>query len=935
MRLRLAAFLTFTLALPAAADEQILPSGAYLTPLAAPSAHFQPLNPGLKDFPGYTAGQAVNMAASPDGKTLLILTSGFNKLNGPDGKTIPEDSGEYVFVEDISHGAPVQTQVLGIPNSYIGIAFAPDGKSFYVSGGVDDDVHRFALSNGVWAEAGGPVALGHLKGINPKDKILDGGSGLGTPPQVAGLAVTADGKRLLAANYNNDTLSIIDLASKAVSEVPLRPGDIDPKQTGVAGGEYPFEIAVKGSGIAYVSSLRDREIVVLTLTGTPHVTARIKLHGNPNSLKLNAAGTRLYVTCDNSDDVAVIGTADNRVVDDIRTIAPKDMLADATHYRGVGPNNLALSPDEQTLYVTNGGTNSLAVIALAEHPRVVGLIPTGYFPNAVAVSADGAHLYVVNGKSIPGPNPAAFTVDLGQGHKRADILAQNQYILQLSKAGFLDLPVPDAAALAATTKIAAHNEHFDEMPSAADAEMMAALHQRIKHIIYILRENRTYDEILGDLGEGNGDPKLAEFGKTYTPNVHAAALNFVDLDNFYDSGEVSGNGWPWSTTAHESDLGAKNMPVNYAGRGLSYDWEGQNRFIDVGVSGLKAREAIAPADAKIPDIANVLPGPNDVGAPDGPQGQFQRGYIWDAAIRAGLTVRNYGFFLDLDKYEPEIPGAIPATLTDAASSHTQVAFPINPVLAPRTDLYFRGFDNNVPDYFREAEWQREFEEDVAKDTLPNLTLLRLMHDHLGDFKTAIDGVNTPETQIADNDYAVGKVIEAVAHSKFADSTLIIVLEDDAQNGPDHVDAHRSVAFFIGPYVKRHAVISTRYSTVNILRTMEDILGTGHLSINDAFQRPMADVFDLSQKDWNFNAIVPAPLTATSLPVQKAAGVTWHNTHPASWWAAQTVSYDWRQEDKIPAVAFNRLLWAGLHHNEAYPLRPHEDPAHEDTDHDGD
>jgi hypothetical protein len=357
-------------------------------------------------------------------------------------------------------------------------------------------------------------------------------------------------------------------------------------------------------------------------------------------------------------------------------------------------------------------------------------------------------------------------------------------------------------------------------------------------------------------------------------------------------------------------------------RGLSYNWEGTNRNIDVAIPTLKAREAEDPVLKAIPDIANILPGTANIAAPDGPQGQYQRGYLWDAAIRAGLTVRNDGFFEDLERYFlPPKLGGIPATLTDPAAQHIQVAFPTNPVLAPRTDLYFRGFDNAFPDFYREREWQREFDGYVKHGNLPNLLLVRLMHDHLGSFKTAIDGVDTPETEMADNDDAVGKLIAAVAHSKYAGSTLIFVLEDDAQDGPDHVDAHRSVAYIVGPYVKHHAVIETHYTTVNILRTMEDILGTDHLSINDAFQRPTADVFDLHQKAWNFTPVVPAPLSATSLPIPKSTAAAWHSTHSADWWAAQTAGYDWTQEDKIPAVAFNKILWAGLHKpGVAYPAR---------------
>jgi YVTN family beta-propeller protein len=926
----LRSFLLAAALFPTLAFAQLLPSGAYLSPLASPGARFQALNPHLKDFPSLTAGQAVSTAVSPDGKTLLILTSGFNLMFDASGKPVPAASQEYVFVEDISHGRPVQEQVLQVPNTYMGIAFSPEGGQFYVSGGVDDDVHIFAPSLDGWAEQGKPVALGHYKGVDLKNPLLKGGVGLGVQPEAAGLAVSADGRTLAVTNFYNDSLSLISLPSRAVTEIPLRPGEINKALAGQAGGEYPFGVAVKGNDTAYVSSLRDREIDVVTLAGTPHLVARIKLDGNPNRLVLNRAGTLLYVTCDNSDSVAVIDTGLNRVVREIRTIAPPAMLADAPHYRGVGPNNLALSPDERTLYVTNGGTNSVAVISLAKQ-EVLGLIPTGYFPNAVSVSADGAHLYVVNGKSIPGPNTGNCTTDPAKPIGPCD--GQNQYILQLSKAGFLDLPVPSGAALAASTRQVAHNEHFDEMPSAADEAVMVALHQRIKHIIYIVRENRTYDEILGDLGEGDGAPALAEFGAVITPNAHEMAANFVDLDHFEDSGEVSGNGWPWSTSAHESDIGAKNLPVNYADRGLSYDWEGTNRNVDVALPSLAARVAAEPIYAKLPDAANILPGEGNIAAPDGPQGQYQRGYIWDAAIRAGMSVRNYGFLEDLARYDlPPALGGIPATLTDPFAAHVQVGFPANPVLAPRTDVYFRSFDNNFPDFYREAEWSREFSGYVKNGNLPNLTLLRLMHDHTGAFKTAIAGVNTPETQIADNDYAVGAVIAAVAHSPYADSTLIFVVEDDAQNGPDHVDAHRSVAFIVGPYVKHHAVVSTPYSTVNFLRTMEDILGTGHLSINDAFQRPMADVFDLSQKDWAFEAKIPAPLSATSLPLPKQA--VWHNAHPALWWYARTAGYDWSVEDKIPAVAYNVVLWDGLHHNVPYPLRPGQSLTDSDGD-DGD
>ncbi len=887
----------------------LTPSGQALTPMAAQGALFQKLNPHLDSLPDFTAGQAVTTVVSPDGGTLLILTSGFNRNFTADGKLNKAASNEYVFVYDIAAAKPARKQVLQLANTYMGIAFAPDGKHFYVSGGVDDDVRRFALNNGNWAEQGKPFDLGHYAHLDRTKKA--GGLGLGVQPQAAGLAVTADGKRLLVANFYNDSVSLVDLATGKATEIPLRPGLINPEESGKPGGTYPYWVAIKGSETAYVSSERDREIDVLRLTGTPGVIARIKISGNPNRMALNKAGTLLYVACDNEAHVEVIDTVTNKVAAIIPATAPVRFLPKYAH--GTASNSLALSPDERRLYVTNGGTNSVAVIGLGAHPGVIGLIPTGYYPNSV--SAKGAMLYVVNGKSVPGPNPGNCSTNSYNKTREYSCGAPDQYILQLSKAGFLSLPVPHPVELQNLTKLVARNNHFGFAETPQDRATMAFLHRHIKHVIYIIRENRTYDQILGDLGEGNGDPSLAEFGAAITPNIHRLARHFVDIDNFYDTGEVSGNGWPWSTSARESDLGSKNLPVNYAGRGLSYDWEGANRNVDVALPTLAARRAENPA---YPNDPNLLPGIANVAAPDGPQGQYQKGYLWDAALRAGLSIRNYGFFIDLDRYFlPPSQGGI-AEITDPYKAGVKVAFSTSPSLAPFTDPYFRGFDNNMPDYFREAEWAREFAVYVKHGNLPSLEFVRLMHDHLGSFATAIDRVNTPDTEVADNDEAVGRLIQTVAHSPYAKNTLIFVVEDDAQDGPDHVDAHRSVAFIVGPYVKRHAVVDARYTTVNMLRTIEDVLGFGPMTLNDAYEGPMTEAFDTAQASWTYQAVEPAPLTATSLPFKRHAAVLFHDIHAASWWAAQTRGYDWHREDKIPAEAFNRILWQGLKPGQPYP-----------------
>jgi len=854
-----------------------MPSGQFITPLAPRGATFSQLNPGLSDFPNYTVGQAVKTVISPDGKTLLVLTSGFNRLNDAQGHQIAADSNEYVFVFDLTDGNLRQKQVLQVPNTFFGLAFAPDGKRFYVSGGADDDIHAFSQANGAWAENQPPIALGHASG-----------SGYHQRAMVANLAVSADGKTLVAANIASDSISLINLANGTkASELVLRPPKVQitgakagagihsaaengAVSTGAAAktahGESPFDVAIKGSGVAYVASQSDREIEVVDISNptAPKLITRIPVAGNPIKLLLNRAQTRLYVAADNSDRVSVIDTASNQVIEQIQTTAPRGLLHGPATLPGAAPNSLALPSDEKSLYVTNGGMNAIAVIFLtgAAPHRVTGLIPTGWYPQSISVSRDGKTLYDVNSKSDPGPNPRFIR---GNG-------AANQYILQLEKAGLQAIPVPNKKQLAWLTKRVAGNNFLDAVPNPQDDLTMSALRQHIKHVIYIIKENRTYDQVLGDLDRGNGDPSLAEFGKIITPNQHRLASQFVDLDNIMCSGEVSGNGWPWSTAARESDFNVKTVPLSYAGRGSP------------------------PGDS----------------AADGPNGERDEGYIWDSALRHSLTIRNYGFEARIPNGTPEVP--------DPHATRTVVGVAVWPHLKDVTDPYFRGFDNAFPDFRRELEWEREFNQYVANHNLPDLEFVRFMHDHEGNFNTAIDGINTPERQTADNDYAVGKLIERVAHSPYAGSTLIFIIEDDAQNGPDHVNAHRTVAFVAGPYVKQGAVVHQRYSTVNMVRTIEDVLGLGHLNLNDQYQRPMTEIFDLQHSTWSFTATTPAPI-ATSLAAalkQKQPQQTFHDAQPASYWAQLTRGFDWSQEDRVPAVLFNQILWKGLTGGRPYP-----------------
>jgi YVTN family beta-propeller protein len=896
-----------------AAGEE-LPTGMRITPLAARGSMLQPLNPGLPDLPAFTVDHPISTDVSPDGNTLLILTSGYNRNNDARGKAIPAQTSEYIFVFDIQQAKPVQRQALRIPNAYVGLAWAPDGSHFYVGGGKDDNVHVFTQQGGHWSESEKPIALGHKTGLG----VADRSETKVTPiePMVAGVAASPDGKHLLVANHQNDSVSLIELeTNQVIGELDLRPGKINPAQKGVAGGECPYGVAFANNDKAYVSSLRDREIVALALKPTLAVSGRIKTHGQPGKMIANRAGTLLFAAADNSDSVVIVDTAKDKIVAEIKTTAPAGIFANRTGFKGSNPNSLALSPNEKTLYVTNGGTNSVAVIALDKDPddsHVVGLVPTAWYPTSVSVSKNGAMLYVVNGKSMPGPNPKACRKTFTTNSDDRPCAATGEYILQLEKGGFAVVPRPEAAELRELTQQVAHNNHF---ASPADdpksRELFAFLRQHIKHVIYIVKENRSYDQVLGDLEKGNGDPSLTLFPQAMTPNHHELARRFVTLDNFYDSGEVSGVGWNWSTAARTTDEVERTIPLNYASRGMPYEVEGMNRNINVGLDSAHDRNT-----EKLDDAENQLPGHADVAAPDGPEDESGAGYLWDGALRLKLSIRNYGFFIDLSHYN-HIPGDDPPIplLRDPASSGTRVATATKANLQQLTDPYFRGFDQRFPDYWRFKEWEREFDEYVAHSNLPNLELVRLAHDHLGLFDEAVDGVNTVETEIADNDYAVGLLVEKVAHSKYAKDTLIFVIEDDAQNGPDHVDAHRSLALIAGPYVKQRALISKRFNTVTLLRTMEEVLGMKPLGLNDALQPPMSEVFSTQQATWNYKARVPAILRSTKLPLPPATAEDGHgalgSSHDAVYWAGKTKDFDFSAEDKLDSESFNMVLWKGL------------------------
>jgi hypothetical protein len=493
--------------------------------------------------------------------------------------------------------------------------------------------------------------------------------------------------------------------------------------------------------------------------------------------------------------------------------------------------------------------------------------------------------------------------------------------------------VPSGDELAHLTRLVARNNVYSES-TARDERTMAFVRSKIKHVIYIIKENRTFDQILGDLGNGSdGDPSLAVFGEAITPNFHPMARNFVTLDNFLDTGDASMDGWSWSLQGRATSTSSLTQNINYSNvdRGLSYITEGANRNVPAGLPvpvriGVFGAAYTAPLAGQPGGANNALPGTGDIAASDAPFGAA-KGYIFDAVLAAGGTVRNYGF-LTFNVGPVTVNGQ---PVTNAGAVGIQQVVPLNPTMFEPgiTDVYFRGFDNVYPDVYRFNECKREFDAYVKNGNLPTMETVRLMHDHTGNYDTAISGVNTPETQQADNDLAVGKLVEAIAGSPYAKDTLIFVIEDDSQDGPDHVDSHRTTAYIVGPYVKKQAVVSTHYTSVNWLRTMEDVLGLQHLNLNTAYQPPMSEVFDTSSDGtWTFTAEASTILKTTTVasadiggePLRFAAGPVIRPKHDAAYWVAKTKGFDFSVADRAPAALYNKVLWEGLMPGKPYPAQ---------------
>ena len=941
----------------------LLPDGFYITPAVAPGAIFQGLPTGLRADGSADADGAVTSALSPDGTALLISTTGYNKnFSKPDGTSIEhpvldpktgkptsttDRRAEWVFLYDVRGAQPVQKQRLNLPDTYNGLVWGPSGKRFYVSAGTDDRVYVYKASGPGTASADltfvpdAPfVLLGHNSGQTSPISGYDGGIFKNTAVNgsigqrmfitpftaiAAGLAISPNGSTLYVANLENDSLSIVNTATRLVTkEVAFfKPGQTQ------AIGEMPYWIAVlsnsNGAPVKiYVTSLRDGQVLSVSPAGS---FKAIKVGGEPNRILLSHDQHRLYVANGDLDEIEVINTASDVLTARISLARP------GYPFKGSSPNSLALSPDGHTLYATLGGENAVAVIDVASL-SLVGRIPTGWYPSSVNVSADGKRLFVVNMKANSGPN-RHFRGDVPHMPPPPNPTHRNEYILALQKGGLLTIPVPDQNTLAYLSDLVdANNGFLNRGPD----PMMAFLNQHIKHVIFIQKENRTYDQVLGDLGVGNGDPGRVQFPNAVGPNHHALAKDFVVLDNFYDAGDVSGDGWNWDVQGRDNDDTVRAVLASYGNEfNMPFDWNGDPRDINVALPN-KTAGTPSPSNVRVTTLidpsgkSSIFPGPKDITATEGADNDSPTalgGYIWDTVLRAGKSVRHYGIYSDQDYYsDPTLPqpSFFPIDRTPFKDNVLQ-GVPVRPALQGVTDPFFRGWDLNTPDQYRYEEWKREFDGYVNSGNLPDFEIMCLMMDHFGNFGSNVAKLDNPSSQFASNDYAVGRLVEAVSKSPYWKDTAIFIIEDDAQDGPDHVDAHRSMAYVLSAYTKRGAVVSTNYNTTSMVRTMEDILGVNYLGLNDANARPMSDVFTTTADLTPYTATIPgilcqppvdpklvpeckkssAPITAAVKPL-----------HNGAWWAKATKGFNFKHPDLNNAELFNRVLWKGMMGNRPYP-----------------
>jgi YVTN family beta-propeller protein len=760
----------------------------------------------------------LGMVLSQDGRRLVVTNNGLARPT--------------LTVVDVDR--LVVTQRLPLDHAWLGLAWHPDGTRLYSSGAAQNSV----------------VEVQYAKGVLSKPQVIPiaqaserPGPGTNRPAPIdpdkqafiGGVAVTPDGSRVFAVQVLGLALSAIDANTRAVTRTIPLPAE-----------GYTAVVSPDGSTV-YVSVWGAARVLAFDAK-TLNLRREIAVGEHPNALVVSRDGSRLFVACANTNAVWSIDTSRGEPVEQISIALYPNAPPGST------PNALALSPDGRTLLVANADNNTVAVVDVSAPTgsRVSGFIPTGWYPTGVAFSADGRAIFVLSGKGLTSaPNPRGPQPGVSS-------FVQEQYSGAMLQGALSVVPTPSADALDAFTKtvyrITAYRDEFRLAP--ANAPGASPIPRRvgdpspIKYVFYVIRENRTYDQILGDLDRGNGDPTLCLFGEEVTPNAHALARQFVTLDAFFVDAEVSYDGHAFSTGAIATDFVEKIWPTNYGGRGARYLSEG----------GGAQRNAYG-----------------NITAP-------AQGYIWDAVRRAGKTVRSYGEFA--------VRGFDPEWDKDAGVGEVNASVPglkglVNPKYPP--------YDLSIPDNQRIDIWLEEFRQFERNGQLPALNIIRLGNDHTAGTRP---GYPTPRAMIAENDVALGRLVDAISHSRYWKESAIFVLEDDAQNGPDHVDAHRSPAFVISPFAKRGATVSTLYTTSGMLRTMELILGAEPMTQYDSAATPMYDAFQ------------PTPDQAPFTRLEARVPLDEKNDK-FSYGAQASMAMNLEEADRAPEYELNVILWRAV------------------------
>jgi YVTN family beta-propeller protein len=738
-------------------------------------------------------------------------------------------------------------------SSFTGICLSNGGRKIYTTD-AENSIQTALLDDDQVLRWSGSIDL-------PKPAI-------GGNPVPGGLALSMDEDKMYVTLSRNNSLAVINLADTSIIEIPV--------------GIAPYEVLLVSSEKAYVSNWGGRrplegesvyntsgsQVLVDPKTGIANngsvsvvdlnqnqLKKDIQVGLHPGGMALSIDHRQLFVACANSDIVSVIDTETDLVIEEISVHMQNDLPY------GSAPNALAISPDGQYLYVANGTDNAVCVIQTGTPYKLLGYIPTGWYPGSVLTDRAGKFLFVANVKGVGSRNQKTEQA----GYNSHDHMGTVSII-----------PVPRPEDLQVMTETVHSNNNFLQMKELhrkmkikkkVPVPQLPDQTSLIKHVVYIIKENRTYDQVFSDLPQGNGDISLLHFGRDVTPNHHFLAETFILMDNFYCSGVLSADGHQWTNEAYVTDY----IEKFFGGFNRSYPYDGN--------------DALAYASS---------------------------GFIWDHVLNHGLTFRNYGEFVDA-VIEPA-SAEFTEIYNDFISGSNKISIrskvnlaQLEPYICPS----YIGFSNKVPDVYRAAEFIKELHAFEKDNDFPNFIIMLLPNDHTSGTSP---GLPTPRAAVADNDLALGQIVEAISKSKFWKETCIFVTEDDPQGGLDHIDAHRTVGLIISPYTKKHGqVISTYYSQINMVRTIENILGILPMNQLDLAAEPMVDCFN------NVPDFTPYKAVMNNIPLDEVNPSLKNLTGDALFWARKSLEQDLDDYDRIDEDVFNRIIWHAVKgYDKRYP-----------------